>query len=139
MEPNIERLMYRSFGRRPGARPEHYFCAISTPIPFHTSPATIGFSRFSFSYLKRCSSLHTLLPTRGVVGTKKCVWGGQTIRFFHLSCKLKYARYCCRQGVVISGKKSGGLCPPSQKVGGNCPPTPLFLPLCRLSNAGINH
>ena len=27
--------------------------------------------------------------TRGVAGTKKV--GGQTMRYFHLSCKLKYA------------------------------------------------
>ena len=34
---------------------------------------------------KNCNS-----RIRGVAGTKK-VWGGQTIRYFHLSCKLKYA------------------------------------------------
>ena len=46
--------------------------------------------------------------------------GGQTIRYCHLSCKLKYAE-------ALLMTRSGGAMPPFSKCGGQLPP--LFLPL----------
>ena len=63
----------------------------------------------------------------GVTGTKKVEGGGQTIRYCHLSCKLKYAEALLMTRSCHHWQKVGGYAPPSQKVGGQL--LPLFLPL----------
>ena len=59
------------------------------------------------------------------IGTKK-VEGGKQLDISICPVNISMQRHCCRQEVVISGKKSGGLCPPSKKVGGQPPPCPPF-------------
>ena len=73
----------------------------------------------------------SILSIRGVAGTKK--WGG---RYFHLSCKLKYAEALLQtRSCHLWQKKVGGYAPPSQKVGGGgsrppCLPFPTPLSMC---------
>ena len=50
--------------------------------------------------------------------------GGQTIRYCHLSCKLKYAEALLMTRSCLYWPKSGGLCPP-------CPPFSYPLFYCR--------
>ena len=58
---------------------------------------------------------------RGVAGTKKV--GGQTIRYFHLSCELKYAEALLyTRSCHLWPKKWGAAAPPAPPF-----PTPLYI------------